>query len=490
MFEPSPTTLSSENKKQNTNEIESILVKVDNQKTHQVTKNGRYISRVIDMIEKYNKKDEMSQHDKSLLNLSLFAYLNILSQTSNHFDKNTTFEKFVKLSTLMNCFEKGAENYNHFLKIIHRELYNHIDKNMQMAGISPENFMKSNTNIPDLYGFSTYHNDTFINHTDFTHESNVKQTNIEKKLIDCVCDFDNTVSTVQSKTPDIIHVVYYKNKVDQSHLEKHLGTYRSANKDIFIWCNDNIYDEIATIFNNKNKTFVKTFNELEITSKTQEKYMLKYYILKQFGGICVDFSTYCIKDISNLGNTNFVSVFNAKLEDKDYFMPHGVFMSFTPNHPFINYILDNFESGCSICKTEYNYLRISLLKYSQHYQTSSNDTNTDANTDIKYLYQDINTKNTNKYYVCLYDKDEIKTIDYFSFNDYDDGQDEDHEDHDDEEEDEDEEKMHRNISHELEEMDNIVANIQPPKTNECSLYGYALFIFLFSVFFGWWRHGA
>ena len=48
-----------------------IITQPEHAKTSSTTKNGRYISRLVDSVNKLQKRDKHTQHDKDLYNFSL-----------------------------------------------------------------------------------------------------------------------------------------------------------------------------------------------------------------------------------------------------------------------------------------------------------------------------------------------------------------------------------------------------------------------------------
>ena len=159
----------------------------------------------------------------------------------------------------------------------------------------------------------------------------------------------------------------------------------------------------------------KTFDQLECEKYSgsddkdfewDDKFKLKYHILKQYGGIYTDYSIAGIKKFNeSLSTSSFISVFTTNYKDQQYICPLGFFMGFSANHPYIDYILDNFKEGADVCKTEYIYLRAALI--------NSHDDS------IRLLKQTPENKSNNLSYIELRDAEFKSRFKYFDYSDFD-----------------------------------------------------------------------
>ena len=393
-----------------------IITKSSNPKTVQNSKNGRYISRITDAIDKLHKREQFTNEEEMSLHLMLYWDVRKNMMINKYIDNAEVKNKYNEWYGLVQKFDVTGEDYNHYMQYLERQLNEYIVPNFDTLGIQNDNFMRKNYDTYDLYGLSTFMTDEFINNDKLILDKSAKDSDRPELNLPDIENYD--VKEFSGTIPKIIHIVYYKRKIDMVHIYKHLSTYTS-NRDykIIIWMfsfpkdgiksGENVEFKLFNDLKDVNETFDYTFDEsdnLENEPEFEEhiKYKLKYYILKKYGGIYTDYSTYGVKKINdNLISNNFVSVFETKLKDMQYICPIGVFMGFVPNHPYVNYIIDNFDIGCKECGAEYIYLRSALIKHSD--------------SEIKLLYQNINS-DSNESYVKLYP--DIKNIDYFGYKDF------------------------------------------------------------------------
>ena len=402
------------------NHDELIITKSENPKTSQTTKNSRYISRITDAIDKMNKRDELSDHDKMMLNLMMCWTVRMQRLTTKQFDNESALEKYNNWVNLLHKFDTDTDDYEHYLYFLQKQVQEYVQPTFDSMGIGPDNFMRKNYDMPDIYGFSTFAPNKYVDFADLELKGkDVKDTDKPEDTLPESVPYEN--DKYDQPIPKLLHIVYYKKEVDLAHIYKHLATY-TANRDykIIIWMyqfpkngmksGENVEFRLFNDLKDVNEVFDYSFNEeneLETATVFDKytKYKLKYYILKKYGGIYTDYSTYGVKKFDHeLPNTNFISVFEGSLRDMYYACPLGVFMGFAPDHPYINYIIENFEKGCDTCVAEYVYLRSALLK-------CQDDT-------IRLLVQDIVPKNLNRCYIRLYEEESAE-IKYFAFSDFD-----------------------------------------------------------------------
>ena len=405
-----------------------IITKASNPKTSQTTKNGRYISRVIDSLMKSNKRDGVSEHDKQLNNLSLYWFVQSLLLSAKSYDDNNAQDKLFEWQSLLNKFDRDEADYTANLKYLHTQLGELVAPSLDVEGIASDNFMRSNFAAPDPIGLTTYTADKFFDHEDLVLKGKtISVDRPEDDLPDYPIKYVGGSNDIDDNVPKIIHLIYYKTEIDMSHLYSHIATY-SANRTskIIVWMykypdhglrsNDHVEFRLFNTLSNGNyKYTLAGDNEKGSVKKlaadthkftSMDKYKLKYYLLKEFGGIYVDYNVAGVKKFhNNLFESNFVSVFTSQYKEQQYICPLGFFMGFSPDHPYVNYVLENFKEGSDFCKMEYIYLRSALLK--------SNDQN------IKLLYQSPDDNDTNKSYIRLYTKDDMKDTTYFTFSDFD-----------------------------------------------------------------------
>ena len=123
---------------------ELIITQPEHSKTLKTTKNGRYISRIIDSVTKMQTRDEFSDHDKALNNLSLYWYIRTLLVSNNAYDDSAAQSKLFDFYALLNKFDRESDDYSTKLIYVYNMLES-INKNkFDELGISPENFMYKN----------------------------------------------------------------------------------------------------------------------------------------------------------------------------------------------------------------------------------------------------------------------------------------------------------------------------------------------------------
>jgi hypothetical protein len=392
---------------------ELIITQPEHSKTSRTSKNGRYISRLVDSIEKMQKKDILTRHDKYINTLSLYWYIRSLLLVKNSYDETSSQDKLFGWYDLLNKFDRESDDYgdklNYMYNILETNLQDHIDE----LGIARENFMYKNFKEYDGVGFSTFAKDTWYNLNDLNIKSNIPEDKPESKLDDYPILSEESTIISKQPVPKILHIVYYKEKLDIKYLYVHLASY-TANRDykIMVWLPKLPEHQLRS---NDHVEF-KTFAELDVENYNREdnskewdwadKFKLKYYILKRYGGIYTNYAIAGVKKFSkDLCDNSFVSVFTTSYKEQRYICPLGFFMGFPPNHPFIDYILDNFSKGADICKTEYIYLRSALIKSQDH--------------TIRLLNQIPNSPSNNVSYVVLRDAEYKKDNKYFDFADFD-----------------------------------------------------------------------
>lgn len=396
------------------NNDELIITQPEHSKTSRTSKNGRYISRLVDSIEKMQKKDILSTHDKYINTLSLYWYIRGLLLTKNTYDEKSSQDKLFGWYDLLNKFDRESDDYTDKLNYLYSILDTHLQDNINELGIAHENFMYKNFKDYDGIGFSTFTKDTWYNFDDLDINSNIAEDKPELKLADYPVLSEESTAISKQPVPKILHIVYYKKQLDIKYLYVHLASY-TANRDykIMVWLPKLPEHQLRS---NDHVEF-KTFDELDVENYKREdnetkewdwadKFKLKYYILKRYGGIYTNYAIAGVKKFNeSLCDNSFVSVFTTTYKEERYICPLGFFMGFPPNHPFIDYILDNFSNGADICKTEYIYLRSALIK--------SQDCT------IRLLNQTPNATTNNISYVVIRDAQYKQDVKYFDFDDFD-----------------------------------------------------------------------
>jgi len=381
---------------------ELVLTKVDSKKTSQTTKNGRYISRIMDAINKLNSRDGTTK-DKNLFNLVMIWDIRQRLLIRGQFNNEEIYNKYIEMSSLLNKFDRDDDDYSGYLKYTINQLDIKISPTFNDLGIPHFNYLRENYQKPDIFGYTTYHNDIFLPYKDldYSDQDNLSKLGNPEKFLP---DF-NLPDTVNQDVPKIIHLVYYKKEIDFQHFYVNLSTF-TANRDfqIIIW----VYKKPQQNLPIGEHVTCKEFSELDDFDSEDKyaKYLLKYKILKQYGGIYVDYSVYGQKKFDPESvSQNFMSVFVKNVSEVRYVCPLTLLMGFSADHPLVNYIIDNFDRGVKTCGTEFIYIRSALAKSGM--------------SDIKLLYQDIMNEIHNKSYVILYNEKQAKDVKYFTLPDFD-----------------------------------------------------------------------
>ena len=378
------------------NNDELIITQPNHAKTSHTTKNGRYISRVVDSVEKIQKREQYSDKDKSIMNLSLYWYVRSLVLSKNAFDSTESQKKLFELYDILNKFDTEQDDYVSKLSYLQRILQDYNNDKFNILGIDKENFMHHNFHSPDCIGLTTFAKNVYLDHDSFKLNNPGEKDEPEKLLKDYPVLTEDQQKTIVSEIPKILHIVYYKGKVDLTYLYYHLAGY-TANRDykIMVWMYK--FPDGKKPISNSHVEF-KEFDELDVVKSWdtdskwswQDKFKLKYYILQQFGGIYTNYSTVGVKKLDDeLLSSSFMSVFTTVYNDQKYVCPYGIFMGFPANHPYIDYVVDNFTDGEQKCGREYIYLRSALIK--------SQDRN------VRLLQQNINHYDDNSSYI-VYEK--------------------------------------------------------------------------------------
>lgn len=389
-----------------------ILTQPDHPKVSRTTKNGRYISQLVDGVSKMQKRTEFSDHDKRVNNLSLYWYIRTLLLSNNQYDDDAAQIKLFEWYELLNKFDRNSDDYREKIGYLYTMLQDINHESLNELGINPENFMFKNFNEYDGIGLSTFSKDIFYQYDDLVIKTDNDSDKPETKLPSFEKPTDESCAITSQPVPKILHILYYKSDIDIQYLYTHLASY-TANRDykIIVWMHK--FPEHG-LRSNDHIEF-KTFDQLDCETyhacddkefEWDDKFKLKYHILKEYGGIYTDYSIAGVKKFSeSLSTSSFISVFTTNYKDQQYICPLGFFMGFPPNHPYINYILDNFAAGADICKTEYIYLRSALI--------NSHDNN------IRLLKQIPENKSNNISYIELRDLDFKSKFKYFDYKDFD-----------------------------------------------------------------------
>jgi len=393
---------------------ELIITQPEHSKTLKTTKNGRYISRIIDSVTKMQTRDEFSDHDKALNNLSLYWYIRTLLVSNSAYDDSAAQSKLFDFYALLNKFDRESDDYSNKLIYVYNMLESINKIKFDELGISPENFMYKNLNEFDGIGLSTFSKDIYHELSDLAIKSDIPEDMPEKKLPMYPEITEDISKIITQPVPKILHILYYKKKIDLQYLYVHLASY-TANRDytIMVWMHK--YPDHGLRSNDH--IIFKTFDGLKygnyskhaddgFTWEWDDKFKLKYYILKEFGGIYTDYNIAGLKKFNqSIVSSSFVSVFSTNYKDQRYICPLVFFMGFPPNHPYVDYIIENFKDGADICQTEYIYLRSALI--------NAQDTN------IKLLAQNPENKSSNVSYIELRDKEFKESQKYFEYKDFD-----------------------------------------------------------------------
>ena len=412
---------------------ELILTKATNAKTSKVTKNGRLISRVMEIINRINinesdnktnqvnknktlsefEKNQM-RHNRSIFNIYMYWYVVMLNHKSL-VSNDEVNDKIKQITTLFDKFDTTDESYLEYLKYLQNNLGENLEKLFMEYRINNSNYMYKNFIKPDVFGFSTFYPDKFFTYDDIFDNKMDK----EEKNVTLYRKFSNYSEVNQSfvdkteqnntRVPKIIHMVYYKNKIDKKFLYKVIKSFQFDDYQIIIWFNE-VPEDFKTQTNIVFNSFAKYYSDYickygNNPENNMFKFMIKYYILQEYGGIYVDIKNNNIKMINNeLLKYNFISMNQKRLENTKYIYPLGDFIGFVPNHPFVKFIIDNFEDGFNMYKTEPAYLRGVLYNVSDSY--------------IQFLYVDPNVLDNNQFYITNYTIDEIDTYEYFKYDDF------------------------------------------------------------------------
>lgn len=400
---------------------ELIITKATQNKTSTVSKNGRTISRIHEVISKFNKtienaeqKNETEIQNQNIFNLYLYWYF--VLQELKHKVTNDLVEQ--KINTVINFSEKfdknESETYLKYLKYIKNQLGNNLEMLFNQKGIQPNNFLYKNFINDDLFGFDTFYQDTYYTYDDLFDnklDKNIDNINLYNEMKDYSTNVDQNND---SKTvPQIIHIIYYKNTIDYTFLDNVIKMYQNLPKFmIYIWfdkkpSNQCKYKNVYYQDINKYKDeYLNLVNENSTNNTNVFKYLIKYLILREYGGIYIDIKNILIKNFSSsLLESSFISINQKVVKQLNYMYPLGYLMGFSANHKFVNYVIDNFVNGLNIFKTEESFLR-SLLYKSQ-------------DVDVKLLFQNPNALNNNNYYISNYTIDEIESYKYFTHDDFD-----------------------------------------------------------------------
>lgn len=396
-----------------------IITQPEHAKTSSTTKNGRYISRLVDSVNKLQKRDKHTQHDKDLYNFSLYWYIRMLLLSHDSFDDVAIQTKLFSDIDLLNKFDRNSSDYDEKIQYLYRVLDTINNDRLNELGIDHDNFMYRNVKSYDSLGITTFQQDKFFTYDDLDIKKATEKDQPERELPDfpteelsnMTVDTTDTTDTV----PKILHILYYKGTVDTTYLYSHLATY-TANRDykIYVWLNKIPEHGLRS----NNHVEFKTFDMLECGNYSDDseaysweyKFMLKYYILKQYGGIYTDYSIAGVKKFpEHLAEQSFMSVFTNVYKEQEYVCPLGFFMGFSQNHPYINYIIEHFQKGADVCKTEYIYLRSVLMKY-KSIQNMPN---------IRLLLQNVDNTQDNRNYVVLRTNSFKEGVKYFDYKDFD-----------------------------------------------------------------------
>jgi hypothetical protein len=390
-----------------------IITQPEHSKMSRTSKNGRYISRLIDSITKMQTRSNVSEHDKFINNLSMYWYIRMLLLIEKSYDNSTMQDKLYEWYDLLNKFDRESDDYGGKLQYVYTILGDILKKDINKIGISRDNFMYKNFHQYDGIGLSTFTKDTWYTNDELELKSDIAEDKPEEKLTaypELSCE---QINITNQPVPKILHVVYYKDKIDITYLYVHLASY-TANRDykIIVWLpqlpdhqlRSNDHVEFKTFDDLTDGNYDRNIDNFQWN--WDDKFKVKYYILKKYGGVYTNYGIEGVKKFNeSLVKSSFVSVFLTNYREQSYICPLGFFMGFPPNHPFVDYILDNFQSGADICKTEYIYLRSALIK--------AQDQN------IRLLNQMPENYENNTSYVVLREEDYKKQTKYFSFDDFD-----------------------------------------------------------------------
>jgi len=430
------------NSNQDNTQNELIITKATSSKTSKVTKNGRTISRLTELINKVNRNlekinnENASNNDVSkpnnkdinlnVFNLYLYWYVVLVDlknktyqrQGKNQEINELTEEKVKSAMQLINKFDVNETTYESYLEYLKNQLGENLEKIFTINGIKKDNFMFKNFVNDDLFGFSTFFEDKFFTYEEiFNNKIDKDEKNIE--LYNKLDNIPTDLTIKESTIPHIIHIIYYKKNIDKKILHNIIESYQSNNLlnkslKIIVW-----FDIVPDDFKSVNNIEFKNFNcyydkfkklfentEASIEYNFYFKYMLKYFILEEYGGIYMDIKSKCIKNLSpDLFANNFIAHNTKYVDNINYIYPLGYFMGFAPNYPMITYIILNFSKYYDIYKTEPVFIRSLLYK--------SHDPN------IKLLHVNPNAINNNQYYITNYTIDDIEFYDYFKYDDFD-----------------------------------------------------------------------
>ena len=398
---------------------ELILTKATQAKTSRVSRNGRTISRLMDLINKFNKTSEDSnnnaitkqvvtsedQYNRNIFNLYINCYVMLLLQREKT-ENSKINEKIDQAIQLFAKFDKTESSYVEYLEYVKNQMNDNMEKLFDDYGIKKNNYMYANFLHEDLYGFSTFYKDDFFSYDDIFNNK-LDKTKKNEELYGKLVVSKSSDNNQQSTIPKIIHIIYYKDQIDKQFIYHVINNFQT-NKDfkIVIWFNN-----VPNDFNSINNIEFKNFNiygdeKSNLSKNSHFKFLLKYYILRDYGGIYIDIKNSSLKNINNsLLESNFIS-FNVKnVENVKYIFPLGYFMGFSPNHNFVNDIINNFEQNIDVFQTEQTYIRSLLYKFRY--------------SDINLLHQNPNMINSNKFYISNYTIEDIEKFNYFTFDDFD-----------------------------------------------------------------------
>ena len=163
---------------------ELIITQPNHAKTSHTTKNGRYISRVVDSVEKLQKREQYSDKDKAIMNLSLYWYVRSLVLSKNAFDSTESQKKLFELYDILNKFDTEQDDYVSKLSYLQRILQDYNNDKFNILGIDKENFMFQNFHSPDCIGLTTFAKNVYLDHDSFKLNNPGEKDEPEKLLKD------------------------------------------------------------------------------------------------------------------------------------------------------------------------------------------------------------------------------------------------------------------------------------------------------------------